>query len=97
MSRIKDNQISKLEVSELKNLSFRNKPNLMYKTIRFSINDIGYESIIKGIGQKTVKLELYLDYERILDNRNTGILEKELWDKINTIYHNEPKQRLGRQ
>ena len=97
MGKVKDKQISDMEISELKNLSFKNKPNLMYKKIRFSVDGIDYESIIKGVGNKTVKLELYLDYERILNNRNKGILEKPLWDKINTVYHKEPKQKLGRQ
>lgn len=97
MARIKDKQISDMDISELKNLSFKNKSNLMYKKIRVSVDDIEYESIIRGVGKKAVKLELYLDYERILNNRDKGILEKPLWDKINTVYHKEPKQRLGRQ
>lgn len=91
------NQNSSEKISELRNLAFKNKPNLMYKKIRFSVDDVDYESIIRGIGKKTIKLELYLDYERILNYKESGILEKPLWDKINTIFHKKPKQRLGKQ
>lgn len=90
------NAENKQDINEFRNLSFKNKSNVMYKKVRFSIDDVDYESIIKGIGQKAVKLELYLSYERILTNKDEGVLEKLIWDKINTIYHKEPKQRLGK-
>ncbi len=97
MAKIKNQQILDEEIDELSNLALKNKSHLKFKKVRFTVDDVEYEFIIRGIGKKTVKFEVYVDYERILNHKDDGVIEKQLWDKINTIYHKEPKQRLGKQ
>ena len=74
------------EISEIKNLAFHNKKNAMFKKFRIIIDDIEYNFIIKGIGQKTVKLELFIDYKTLLKNKDSGIIESRLYDIISAIY-----------
>ena len=97
METIKHNSISKREIDELRNLALHNKSAVMYKKVRLDVDDSEYEFQIKGVGKKAIKLELYLGYERILSDKDGGVLEKLLWDKLNTVYHKEPKQMMGKQ
>ena len=86
MGSIKKLEISKQETSEFKNLAKHNKENVMHKKMRVKFGDKEYDFIIKGIGQKAVKLELYCYYESILRNKDDGVIEKRLYDKISAIY-----------
>ena len=86
MGKIKQMEISKQEISEVKNLAIHNKSNVMYKKLRISIDGVEYNFIIKGVGKKSVKLELYIDYETLLKNKDCGIVEKRIYDAISTIY-----------
>lgn len=86
MGKVKEQLISNQEKTEFKNLAKHNKPNIMYKKVRIKFKDVEYEFIIKGVGQKAVKLELYCDYESILKNKDNGIIESRLYDKISAIY-----------
>lgn len=86
MSKVKDKEISKQEISEVKTLAIHNKSNVMYKKLRIEIDDIEYNFIIKGVGRKSVKLELYIDYQTLLENKDCGVVEKRIYDAINTIY-----------
>lgn len=86
MGRIKDIVISNQEKKEFKNLARHNKENVMYKNVRIKFGNNEYDFIIKGVGQKAVKLELYCNYESILANKDDGIIEKRLYDKISAIY-----------
>ena len=85
---LKEHSISNKEKSEFKNLAKHNKQNIMYKKLRIKFGSVEYDFIIKGVGQKAVKLELYCDYESILRNKDDGIIEKRLYDKISAIYEN---------
>lgn len=76
------------EVSEFKNLAKHNKQNIMYKKLRIKFGSVEYDFIIKGVGQKAVKLELYCNYESIMANKDDGVIEKRLYDKISAIYEN---------
>ena len=86
MGKIKELEISKQEISEIKTLAIHNKPNVMYKKLRIEIDGIEYSFIIKGVGRKSVKLELYIDYQTLLENKDCGVVEKRIYDAINTIY-----------
>lgn len=86
MSKVKDKEISKQEISEVKTLAIHNKSNVMYKKLRIEIDDIEYNFIIKGVGRKSVKLELYIDYQTLLENKDCGVVEKRIYDAISTIY-----------
>ena len=85
---MKDFVISNHEVTEFKNLAKHNKSNIMYKKVRIKFGSVEYDFIIKGVGQKAVKLELYCDYASILTNKDNGVIEKRLYDKISAIYEN---------
>lgn len=80
-----DSKIDK-EILEVKKLCMHNKPNVMYKKLRIKIDDIEYDFILKGVGKKAIKLELYIDYETLLKNKDTGIVEKKIYDIMSTIY-----------
>lgn len=85
---ISEKSISNEETTQFKNLALHNKKDVMFKKLRIKLNDVEYDFIIKGVGQKTVKLELYCSYESILLNKNNGVIEKRLHDKLSTIYEN---------
>ncbi len=95
MGKVKNLEIAKQETRELKNLAKHNKNNVMYKKVRITLNEHEYELIIKGVGNKAIKLELYLLYERILTNKDSGIIEGILWEKLNKVYHKEAPQTIG--
>ena len=86
MGRIKELEISKQEVSEVKTLALHNKPNVMHKKLRIKFDNIEYGFIIKGVGNKAIKLELYVNYETLLKNKDSGLVEKRVYDAISTIY-----------
>ena len=88
MGKINELEISKQDKIEFKNLALHNKKDVMFKKVRIKFENNEYDFIIKGVGQKAVKLELYCYYESILKNKDDGIIEKRLYDKINTIYDN---------
>lgn len=95
LGKVKNLELTKQELRELKNLARHNKSNVLHKKIRLNVNGNEYELIIKGVGNKAVKLELYLNYERILSNKDIGIIEGVLWEKLNKVYHKEAPQTIG--
>ena len=79
-------KVSKKDISEFKNLAIHNKSDVMFKKMRIKFDGVEYDFIIKGVGQKAVKLELYCNYESILANKDNGIIESKLHDKLSAIY-----------
>lgn len=73
------------KINELRNTAKRNKQFLMYKTHLVTINDKQYALKIMGIGAKKVRLDLFIDYESILENKDVGV-EKILYNAINKVY-----------
>lgn len=69
------------EIKELKNLAFYKKNTIKYKMINSFING-DYKFKISGIGQKSIKLELYLNYKDILLNKNNNSIEKRIYNKL---------------
>ena len=94
MNVLEDENISKKEISEFKRLALHNKKDVMYKKLRIKLENEVYDFIIKGIGQKAVKLELYCYYGSILTNKNDGVIEKRLYDIISAIYENGKEVKL---
>lgn len=80
--------VSDVEVKELFNLAMKKKKNMRFRTYESFING-DYKVRIGGIGNKSIKCEIYLDYERILDNKDTEGLEQMIYNKLLTI--GEPK------
>lgn len=83
------------EVKEVRNLAKHNKRNIMYKTVELDLNGAKYPLMIKGVGAKAIKLELYIHYESILNEHDTKVLEGILWDKINTVYPDPKSTTIG--
>ena len=67
----------------------------MYKTVELDLNGDTYPLIIKGVGAKAVKLELYIYYEDILNEHDSKVLEGILWDKINKVYPDPKSTTIG--
>lgn len=86
MGKVKESEILNQEISEVRNLALHNKRNVMYKKLRIEIDGIEYEFQIRGVGKQAIKLELYTDYETLLQNKDVGIIEKRIYDAISTIY-----------
>lgn len=73
------------DVKEYSNLAFKNKPHLKGKPLWVDFDEDEYRFVIKGIGPKAVKLELYVRYEDIIDNPD-GVMESKLDEMIKTIF-----------
>ena len=83
------------ETRELRNLAKHNKNNIMFKSVDIDIGDNTYSPIIKGVGAKAIKLELYIYYEDILNEHDKRVLEGILWEKINRIYPDNKSTTIG--
>ena len=83
------------EVREVRNLAKHNKSNIMVKTIDLDLNGKEYPLMIKGVGAKSIKLELYIYYEDILNEHDKQVLEGLLWDKINKVYPDKKSTTIG--
>ena len=76
------------EVAEVRNLVMKNKEDLKYKKIKFQKGDDTYEAIWKGFGAKALKLEIFVKYDDLLENKDDKALEKEIWERLNGEYRN---------
>ena len=83
------------EVREVRNLAKHNKRNIMYKTVDIDLQGANYPLVIKGVGAKAIKLELYIHYEDILNEHDSKVLEGILWDKINRVYPDNHSTTIG--
>lgn len=83
------------ETREVRNLAKHNKRNIMYKTVEIDLNGDKYPLIIKGVGAKAIKLEMYIYYEDILNEHDSKVLEGILWDKINRVYKDTNSTTIG--
>ena len=77
--------------TELKNTAKMNKNHLKGKSLIVDINGSKYALQISGIGQKSVRLSLFVSYEDLIEYKNHHRLENMLYEKINTVY--EPKKK----
>ena len=71
--------------TELKNTAKLNKKHLQGKSLIVDINGNTYPLQISGIGQKAIRLSLFVSYEDLINYKNHKRLENMLWDKINTV------------
>lgn len=82
--------VTETEVKELRNLSRLKKSKMRFKTFDSFIHG-DYKVKIGGMGIKSIKCEIYLDYESILVNKSNGGLEQMIYDTLLTI--GEPKTK----
>ena len=80
--------VSDVEVKELYNLAMKKKDKMRFRTFESFIRG-DYKVKIGGMGRKSIKCEIYLDYGTILENKNNNGLEQMIYDKLFTI--GEPK------
>ena len=72
--------------TEVRNTARMNKKHLKGKSLIVDINGSKYPLQISGIGQKSIRLSLFVSYEDLIEYKNHKRLENMLWDKINTVY-----------
>ena len=84
------------QIDELKNSARHNRKHLIGSTIISNIDNSNYSLRIGGVGAKTIRLELFLSYEDILNYHNHKHLENVIYDKINTVYHSKGKGTVWR-
>ena len=83
-------------VTELKNTARHNRKYLIGSKIISNVDITDYSLRIGGVGAKSIRLELFLTYEDILDYHNHQHLENVIYDKINTVYHSKGKGTVWR-
>ena len=89
----KDN-ITKKDIKELRNLALSKKTELKYKSLLSSING-EYRVRLIGMGYKTIRLDIFLDYETILANKTAGGLEETIYNKLMELPKPKLNTRLG--
>lgn len=77
---------------ELRNTAKLNQKNLKGSSIIASINNDTYAMQISGIGQKAIRLSLFVSYEDLLKYKNHRRLEHLLYDKITKVYQKNQKK-----
>lgn len=74
------------EINELKNTAIHNKKNMRFKSFEIEKDGATYILVVRGCGNKTVKLECYIPYLQILKGKDDREIEKEIFKLINTVY-----------
>ena len=82
--------INNKDITELKNLANSKRSKLKYRTISSFING-EYKFKVGGIGNKSIKLEIFLDYETILANKEAGGIEETVYNKLMEL----PKPKIN--
>lgn len=77
------------EVEEIRNLARRKKEDIKYKRIEFKKEGEPYYAILKGFGSKALKLEMFVSYDDLYDNKDKP-LEKELLERMYGEYRYRP-------
>ena len=90
----KDN-ITKKDIKELRNLALSKKTELKYKSLLSSING-EYRVRLIGMGYKTIRLDIFLDYETILANKTAGGIEETIYNKLMELPKPKLNTRLGK-
>lgn len=72
------------------------KNSIKYRTISSAI-DGTYKFKIGGIGSKSIKLELFLNYETILANKTAGGIEETIYNKLMELPKPKINTKLGKQ
>ena len=87
--------INETDIKELRNLALSKKSELKYKSLLSSING-DYRVRLVGVGNKTIRLDIFLDYERILNFKASGGLEETIYNKLMELPKPKINTRLGK-
>lgn len=79
-------------VTELKNTGKLNRKHLKGASIITNINNDSYALHISGIGEKSIRLSLFLTYEDLIKYKNHRKLENQIYNKIVQVY---PSKKRG--
>lgn len=60
---------------ELRNTAYRKKKDLKNESYIIEANGKKYFLKIGGVGRETIRLNVFLSYDEILDNKDTGLEE----------------------
>ncbi len=81
---------------ELKQTAKFNKKHLRGCSIITKIHNDSYAMQISGIGEKSVRLSLFIPYENLIKYKNHRRLEKMIYDKIVKVYPEKKKGSVWR-
>ncbi len=90
------NKINKTDVTEFRNLALKKKSSIKYRTLSSDIYG-EYKFKVGGIGNKSIKLEIFLDYETILADKSAGGIEETIYNKLMELPKDKINTRLGNQ
>ena len=76
------------EVAEVRNLAMKKKKYMRFRNYESHING-DYNVRVEGMGHKSIKCTIYLNYKKILENKANNGLEQMIYDKLLTV--GEPK------
>lgn len=88
--------MNETDLIEIRNLALSKKSSIKYRTISSAI-DGEYKFKIGGVGNKSIKLEIFLDYESILANKTAGGIEETIYNKLMELPKPRINTRLGNQ
>ena len=88
--------MNETDIIEFKNLALSKKSSIKYRTISSAI-DGNYKFKVGGVGNKSIKLEIFLDYETILANKEAGGIEETIYNKLMELPKPKVNTRLGNQ
>ena len=89
-----DEKQLKKETRELRNVAYRNKSNVKRRRVTMKLNGCDYDLHIRGVGTKSVKLELFVHYEDIVKDKDDP-LNKLLWDILTEVYKDTKSTTIG--
>lgn len=92
---MEETRINKTDIKELRNLALAKKSSIKYRTLTSAI-DGEYKVRLAGIGNQSIKLEIFLDYETILVNKMAGGLEETIYNKLMELPKPKLNSRLGK-
>ena len=91
-----ESNITENDILEIRNLALSKKSSIKYRTIT-SERAGEYKFKVGGIGNKSIKLEIFLDYETILANKTAGGIEETIYNRLMELPKPKLNTRLGNQ
>jgi len=81
---------------ELKQTAKINKKHLKGASLITKINNDSYALQVSGIGEKSIRLSLFISYDDLIKYKNHRKLEKMIYDKIVKVYPEKKKGTIWR-
>lgn len=82
--------------TDLKRTAKRNKGHLKGSSVITKINNDSYALQVSGIGEKSIRLSLFISYEDLIKYKNHRRLENMIYEKIVKVYPEKKKGTVWR-